>query len=98
MEQEPGLERSRTLEHARQTLQQLREEVGAAPDLDPARRQHMLNEVAEIETLLGRPEQTDAPEGGAERFEQLAMEFEVSHPVAAELLGRLANLLSSMGI
>ena len=98
MEQEAGLERSRTLEHARQTLQQLREEVGAAPDLDPKRRQHMLNEVSELEALLGRPERAGPPEGGAERLEQLAMEFEVSHPVAAELLGRLANLLSSMGI
>jgi hypothetical protein len=84
---------------ARAELEALRREIRTAADLDGARRERALREIDALEDLLSgsRDAQSD-PGGSGERIQKLALEFEASHPQAAELVGRLANLLASMGI
>jgi hypothetical protein len=84
---------------ARLELAALRTQIAAAPDLDRERRERALREVDALADLLKSPE----PGAGftaesSDRLQNLALEFEASHPQAAELIGRLTNLLASMGI
>jgi hypothetical protein len=79
-------------------LRELRAEVAVAPRMEARRRKRVFADIDEIEALLQAPtSQTRGPRS-AERLERLALEFEVSHPDAAALVSRLANLLASMGI
>jgi hypothetical protein len=96
-ENEQARQRERELASARLTLAELEQQIRSAHDLDAERRQRVLDEIGELRALLDPASAARSPRG-SDRLEQLALEFEVSHPSAAELLGRLANLLSSMGI
>jgi hypothetical protein len=79
-------------------LADLRAELESKADLEARRRAQLLAEVDEIEALLRSADRAAPAPATAERLEQLALEFEASHPEAAALLSRVSNLLASMGI
>jgi hypothetical protein len=89
------MSKSGEVERARAALADLRAQLAAAEGIAPGRKTELLAELGDVERAL-----TKADTGGRrpERLEQLALEFELSHPQAAELLNRLSVLLANMGI
>ena len=83
-------------------LGELHERLEETHSLDPELRAPLRSVLSEIDEVLSRP----APEGEAsehrsalvERMEELALQFESSHPTIAGTLNRLTHALSSMGI
>jgi hypothetical protein len=85
------------VQRALAVLGQLRRELESAHGLGDERRTRVLAEVDDIrEWLRGTPDVRQEPARGG--LEQLALEFESSHPAAAEQLNRLTTLLAGMGI
>lgn len=78
-------------------LSELRGEIEGAAGLEPDRRQRVLVEIDSIRARL-RPAAVRREPSLRERVENLALDFETSHPAAADLVAQLSALLASMGI
>jgi len=92
MSSEPG-SGNPDLAGALETLSELRAELASAPGLEAERRTHVLAEIDEIREQLERREFATAS-----RIEQIAIDIETSHPLAADLLNRVSTMLANMGI
>jgi hypothetical protein len=86
------------LSHA---LGELHEALQQAEALDPALERRSREVIEELQGLL-QAESQPAPESPAHlvtgRLEELALEFELTHPTLADTINRVTNLLASMGI
>ena len=90
-------------EELRQTLESLHQELSQSNEVDPELRR-LLSEVAgDIEQALHK-EEPATPESEAEhadlidRVNNLASRFEAQHPTLAQMIGRIADGLSQLGI
>jgi len=85
----------------RELLKELHGALESADPVDPSVREPLRAVMEEIGEVL---ESTPSESGDEsrptleERVEEIALEFEVSHPTVAGVLNRLTHLLSSMGI
>lgn len=87
----------RDKKRALELLHALQSEIEEADGLDAQQRGRVLGEIREVQAFVAQSP-VDRSETTLGRLESLAVEFETSHPTAAELLNRLANLLASAGI
>jgi hypothetical protein len=87
-----------TRENLRETLARLHDELEGAEPIDTELRAELERTLAEIREAMerGRPEEEANPLG--ERLETVALEFEQSHPLLAQAIGRVVNALAAMGI
>ena len=98
-EGEPLADRDPT--ELRALLRELHGALETADPVDPGVREPLRALMEEIGQALESTE--DDNEGDSrprleERVEEIALQFEVSHPTIAGVLNRLTHLLSSMGI
>jgi hypothetical protein len=86
----------------RETLEELRAELGSAASLDPQLRARLEHTVRQIQEAIDR-----VPPGGeirsgdaslAERVSESARHFEATHPEIAAALGRVIDALAALGI
>ncbi len=86
------------------TLAQLHEELVHGPELDEESRERLSQLVADIQSVL----QSDAGDQSAsaddteesltDRLQDAIADFEAAHPQFSELMGRIADGLSQLGI
>ena len=92
-----------------ETLNQLRQQLSAARQLDPEVAARLRQTMADIQEALAQPDtntfETGATEDADEdepaitdRLHEAALHFEESHPTIALTLGRLIDGLGQMGI
>lgn len=86
------------LARAHALLGELAAEIQQSPGLEPERRRGMLREIDEIRTRLGTDREPHDESSPLDVLEQLALDFEASHPTAADLVSRLSTMLANMGI
>lgn len=85
----------------KQTLDTLHEELTHGQQLDEDARARLQVLLADIQNVLARePQQSvDADdEGLGERLQEAVSEFEAAHPRFSQLIGRIADGLSNLGI
>lgn len=85
----------------RALLDELHGALESADSVDPAAHEPLREVMEEIGRMLeAAGEERDAEERVSleERVEEMALDFEASHPTIAGVLNRLTHLLSSMGI
>jgi hypothetical protein len=84
----------------RSDLERLHEELARSASIDPASRELLVELARDIESLLERSEDEAAPtsESLIDRLRDATGEFEQSHPALTAVVGRIADLLSRMGI
>ena len=91
--------KSASLRPLNDVLDELHEALGASPDLDEEAREALANTAREIRENL---EGERGPEGGWKSLRQQLTEsiasFEKSHPRLTEIVGRVAESLSDLGI
>ena len=86
------------------TLARLHQELSARPELDAESRERLSQLLADIQSVLTEaPEesQTDAGEKHEslrDRLQDAIVDFEAAHPQFSQLMGRIADGLSQMGI
>ncbi len=89
-------------EQLKQTLQSLHKELSASQALDPELRAELAQLAAEIDRVLqrsGASAPTDEDdESLLDRVNGLGSRFEESHPKLAQIIGRVADGLSQLGI
>jgi hypothetical protein len=82
------------LSHA---LRALHEALQQADALDPDMERRSREVIEELSELLeAEPQPTSHPVTG--RLEELALEFELTHPTLADTINRITHVLASMGI
>lgn len=86
----------------KQTLKSLQRELSASESVDPDLRDELAQLVTEIEAALrrsrpGDPE-SDEDESLLDRVNGLGSHFEETHPKLAQIIGRIADGLSQLGI
>ena len=79
-----------------ETLHDLHEQLENVQDLDESQIEMLRNAVAEIKATLDHQHVSSA--GLAEQLEEATQKFSSSHPVLTNTIGRMADLLSQMGI
>jgi Domain of unknown function (DUF4404) len=83
------------------SLERLHAELAASEELDTHSRALLQMVLADIQRVLaaphGQPAQA-ATEGAPERLEQLAVRFEVRHPLLAGSIRQFVDLLSRAGL
>jgi CII-binding regulator of phage lambda lysogenization HflD len=85
-------------EQLRKTLEKLHSELEETQTLD-AESQRLLAEVMrDIESLLANEESDHTSDSLLDRLRSATGEFEESHPTLTEAVGRVADVLSRMGI
>ncbi|MDA8744870.1 DUF4404 family protein [Rubripirellula amarantea] len=77
-------------------LAQLHKHLQDVQELDVEERARLEAAVTEIQTSLDRSEVNS--QSLAERLQEATEEFKASHPALTENLGRIADMLSQMGI
>jgi hypothetical protein len=85
-------------ENLRETLARLHDELEGGEPVDAELRaelEHALQEIREVVDRT-RPDEEASPLG--ERLETVALQFEQSHPLLAQAIGRVVNALAAMGI
>ena len=84
----------------RQDLEKLHQELAEGPTLDPGSRELLAELMRDIESLLERS--GDAPPRSSptlvDQLRDATSHFEESHPALTEVVGRIADVLSRMGI
>jgi hypothetical protein len=87
-----------TRENLRETLARLHDELEGAEPIDAEVRSELERALTEIREVVDRtrPDEDANPLG--ERLETFALEFEQSHPLLAQAIGRVVNALAAMGI
>lgn len=95
----PDQPRSMSSKALREVLDELHEALGASSDLDDEAREALFEAAREIRENLEREERTS---GEWQSLRQRLMEsierFEESHPRLTEIVGRVAESLSELGI
>lgn len=87
-----------------QTLARLHEELAEGPKLDSESRERLTVLLADIQRVLQSEETDDAAtddddrESLGERLQDAIVDFEAAHPQFSQLMGRIADGLSQMGI
>lgn len=79
-----------------QTLQELHEQLTHVEDLGPEQVEMLRSSVAEIKEALDEKDVSAA--GLAERLQEATDQLKASHPVLTNTIGRVADLLSQIGI
>ena len=85
----------------KQTLDTLHEELTQGQQLDDEARRRLQVLLADIQDVLARePEQSaeGGDDGLGERLQEAVSEFEAAHPRFSQLIGRIADGLSNLGI
>jgi hypothetical protein len=87
-----------TRENLRETLARLHDELDAAEPIDGEVRAELERALVEIREVVerARPAEDSSPLG--DRLETVAVQFEQSHPLLAQAIGRVVNALAAMGI
>lgn len=81
-------------EHLSGMLNELKEEIKSLEGADPAAASRMSDLLRRLEEKIREGD----PSGEKGHIEEAIINFETSHPVAANILGRIASQLSNMGI
>jgi len=79
-----------------ETLAHLHQQLESIDDLDEAEVQRLRVAAFEIQSTLDRSDVSSATLAG--RLEEATRQFSQSHPVLTNTVGRIADLLSQMGI
>jgi hypothetical protein len=79
-----------------ETLDQLHQQLLSADNLDEKERERLRQAAEEIRDTLDDQQVSSA--GLAERLQRATAHFEHSHPQLASSIGRIADLLSQLGI
>lgn len=86
------------------TLAQLHEELAHGPKLDQESRQRLTQLLADIQAVLeadaSETETVDQEERESvrDRVQDVIVDFEAAHPQFSQLMGRIADGLSQLGI
>jgi len=79
-----------------ETLQQLHQQLGEIDSLQPEEKVRLQTAVDEIQESLDREEVSS--HSLAERLSEATAQFNEAHPSLANSVGRIADMLSQMGI
>lgn len=79
-----------------ETLSELHQQLASAQDLDEAQRIKLRQALEEIQRTLDNSQISSA--SLATQLKQAVAQFENSHPQLTNSIGRIADLLSQMGI
>jgi predicted transcriptional regulator len=79
-------------------LEKLRLEIEALDTADEESRRKLEQLVADLESKLENPEDTELHEDLAEQLRDSMLEFEVSHPRLTSIMNDIMMKLSNMGI
>jgi hypothetical protein len=84
----------------REDLERLHQELARSESVDAASRGLLVDVLHDIEAVLERSEPETAGEGQSliDRLRETTGQFEESHPALTELVGRIADMLSRLGI
>ena len=88
------------LENLHVRLQALHERLSSAKNVDPELRARLDQLIQDIEGHMGKPAErsTTSELPLVQQFTDMSERFEVTHPILAGTLGRMADVLSQMGI
>ena len=90
------------IEHLRETLRELEEELASLDELDAESRRLLQTAANEIDEALHKHEQEDeediSPATWTGHLSELATQFEYSHPTLSRIVGNVANALAQLGI
>jgi ribosomal protein S15P/S13E len=90
-------------EELKRTLESLHQELSQSGEIDPELRKLLTEVASDIEQAL-QDEEPGTPESEAQhadlidRVNNLASHFEAQHPTLAQIIGRIADGLSQLGI
>jgi hypothetical protein len=87
-----------TRDNLRETLARLHDELDAAGAIDGELRSELERALVEIREVVERAHPVEESNPLGERLETVALQFEQSHPVLAQAIGRVVNALAAMGI
>ncbi len=79
-----------------ETLTELRQQLNSTVDLDAEQIAMLRNAVTEIEDTLDKADVNS--HSIAQRMHEHSLSFSETHPVLVQTIGRIADLLSRMGI
>ena len=79
-------------------LEKLRLEIGALDTADEKSRRKLEQLVADLESKLENPEDTELHEDLTDQLRDSMLEFEVSHPRLTSIMNDIMMKLSNMGI
>ena len=84
----------------REDLELLHQELARSDSVDAESRGLLIDVLHDIEAVLehSEPETAGADESLIDRLRETTSHFEKSHPTLTELVGRIADLLSRLGI
>jgi hypothetical protein len=84
----------------REDLERLHQELARSESVDAASRGLLVDVLHDIEAVLERSEPETAGEGQSliDRLRETTGQFEESHHALTELVGRIADMLSRLGI
>lgn len=84
----------------REDLERLHQELARSESVDAASRGLLIDLLHDIEAVLERskPHAAGASESLIDRLQEATGQFEETHPTLTELVGRIADLLSRLGI
>lgn len=83
-------------EQIEETIDQLRQQLGSAENLDTKEATELQEALEEIVSSLD--EQAISSASLAERFQEQTQSFQESHPILTRTVGRMADMLAQMGI
>ena len=83
-------------ERLEDTLQELHEQLAGAQDLDTEQRELLRSALAEIQDTLDDSNVSSSTL--AQRLWEATQRFSETHPILTQTAGRIADLLSQMGI
>ncbi len=79
-----------------EVLAELHEQLGSIDDMDEAQLEMLRTATAELQSTLDQAEVNSA--SLAKRLNDASQQFSQSHPLLTNTVGRIADLLSQMGI
>jgi hypothetical protein len=84
----------------REDLERLHQELARSKSVDAASRGLLIEVLHDIEAVLERsePDTAETDESLIRRLRETTGHFEESHPTLTELVGRIADMLSRLGI
>ena len=84
----------------REDLERLHRELAGSESVDAASRALLIEVLHDIEAVLehSEPEEAGAGETLIRRLREATSQFEESHPALTEVVGRIADVLSHLGI
>lgn len=82
----------------RAELEKLHEALQETSTIDDAMRDSLSQLAADIDRLLQQPREETSSSAMRPHVEDLIIEFEAQHPQVSQILRRITELLSNMGI